>query len=85
MRGRLRARMGDERRTSQRGAALLEGLAHKAGGVRILADAGIVRPVRPDKLARMLVTLVRWGRGPAAGYITGECVAIDGGFLRYGF
>ena len=67
--------MGDERRTSQRGAALLEGLAHKAGGVRILADACIVRPVRPDKLARMLVTLVRWGRGPAAGYITAATVS----------
>ncbi|MEX1143096.1 MAG: AMP-binding protein [Thermoleophilaceae bacterium] len=47
-----------------------DAIAQRAGGVKVLADAGVVRPVRPDKLARMLRTLVRWGRGPAAGYIT---------------
>ncbi len=38
--------------------------------MKILAEAGIVRPVRPDKLARIAIALSRWGRGPAAGYIS---------------
>ncbi|HYI99180.1 MAG TPA: AMP-binding protein, partial [Thermoleophilaceae bacterium] len=42
--------------------------------MKILADADIVRPVRPDKLARMVATLLRWGRGPAAGYMTAATV-----------
>ena len=32
-----------------------------------LADAGVIRPVRPDKLARVARELVRWGASPAAG------------------
>ncbi|MDQ6914937.1 MAG: acyl-CoA synthetase [Actinomycetota bacterium] len=36
--------------------------------VKTLVDAGIVRPVRPDKLARIVRTLVRFGPTPAAGY-----------------
>jgi fatty-acyl-CoA synthase len=32
-----------------------------------LADAGVLRPVRPDKLVRMLRELRRWGASPAAG------------------
>ncbi|MGH2985835.1 MAG: AMP-binding protein [Solirubrobacterales bacterium] len=32
-----------------------------------LAEAGVVRPVRPDKLVRMLRELHRWGASPAAG------------------
>ncbi len=32
-----------------------------------LAEAGVVRPVRPDKLVRMLRELRRWGASPAAG------------------
>ncbi len=57
-------------RPIERGRALLDALAHKAEGVKVLADAGIVRPVRPDKLVGVVSTLKRWGRGPASGYIT---------------
>ena len=32
-----------------------------------LAEAGVIRPVRPDKLVRMLRELHRWGASPAAG------------------
>ncbi len=69
--------MVDETRTEGRGKALLDALTHKAGGVKVLADAGIVRPVRPDKLLGVLVTLKRWGRGPASGYITSGLLCPD--------
>ena len=45
--------------------------AYQLGGVKILAGAGVVRPIRPDKLARIGNALRRWGRSPAAGFITG--------------
>ena len=35
--------------------------------IRDLADVGILHPVRPDKLARALAELRRWGASPAAG------------------
>jgi fatty-acyl-CoA synthase len=35
--------------------------------VRTLAEAGVIRPVRPDKLARTARELLRWGASPAAG------------------
>ncbi|MGZ8475909.1 MAG: AMP-binding protein, partial [Candidatus Limnocylindria bacterium] len=35
--------------------------------VKVLADAGVIRPVRPDKLAAMARLLARWGASPAAG------------------
>ena len=41
--------------------------------VRVLAEAGVIRPVRPDKLAAMAVLLSRWGASPAAG-IAGAAV-----------
>jgi acyl-CoA synthetase (AMP-forming)/AMP-acid ligase II len=33
--------------------------------LKVLVDAGVLSPVRPDKLARMLATYVRWGNNPA--------------------
>ena len=33
-------------------------------------DAGVIRPMRPDRLVRVLTTLARWGRSPAAGSIS---------------
>jgi acyl-CoA synthetase (AMP-forming)/AMP-acid ligase II len=42
-------------------------LADVAFTVRTLADAGVIRPVRPDKLMRSARELVRWGASPAAG------------------
>jgi acyl-CoA synthetase (AMP-forming)/AMP-acid ligase II len=35
--------------------------------VRTLAHAGVLHPVRPDKLALMVRVLARWGASPAAG------------------
>jgi fatty-acyl-CoA synthase len=52
-----------------RSRAFVEALAHKAGGIKVLADAGIVRPVRPSRLVGVAKALKDWGRGPASGYI----------------
>ena len=35
--------------------------------VKVLIDAGIVRPTRPDRMASVLRELRRWGASPAAG------------------
>ncbi len=42
--------------------------------VRVLAETGMLRPIRPDKLARMAVVLAQHGISPAAGAIA---AAID--------
>ena len=46
------------------------GGATTLGSVKVLVDAGVVRPMRPDRLVRVLTTLARWGRSPAAGSIS---------------
>jgi acyl-CoA synthetase (AMP-forming)/AMP-acid ligase II len=43
---------------------------HALGGVKILAEAGVIRPMRPDRVVRVLQTIARWGRSPAAGTIS---------------
>jgi acyl-CoA synthetase (AMP-forming)/AMP-acid ligase II len=66
-------------------------VAHGLGGVKILAEAGVIRPVRPDRLVKVLQTLARWGRSPAAGAISlanrfpGETAIVDElGTLTFG-
>ena len=47
----------------------LDQVVHHAGTLAILARTGIIRPTRPDRLARMAWTLHRWGPTLAAGAI----------------
>jgi len=47
---------------------VLDQLQTKLFTARTLVGAGILRPTRPDKLARVAVALRRWGPTPAAGY-----------------
>src|SRR2546423_14647398 len=48
--------------------------------VRTLAEAGVIHPVRPDKLAQLMRVLARWGASPAAG-IAGGAINQPGGPL----
>jgi fatty-acyl-CoA synthase len=43
-------------------------LSQKLFTARILAEAGFLRPERPDKALRIVTALRRWGPTPAAGY-----------------
>jgi acyl-CoA synthetase (AMP-forming)/AMP-acid ligase II len=43
-------------------------LSQKLFTARTLADVGMLRPMRPDKLVRIADALRRWGPTPAAGY-----------------
>jgi fatty-acyl-CoA synthase len=46
-------------------------LAHEADNIRILARAGLVAPMRPDKVARIALAGARWGASTATGVIVG--------------
>jgi uncharacterized membrane protein len=59
----------------QAGRGLLGSVAYNVGTVRVLVESGVIRPMRPDKVARVANTMARWGRGPAAGYIASAIVA----------
>ncbi len=59
-------------------------------GAKVLVDAGLLAPVRPDRMLGMALALARWGLTPAAGYAAGAArhpgrVAIvdDEGALTY--
>jgi acyl-CoA synthetase (AMP-forming)/AMP-acid ligase II len=47
---------------------VLDQVINKAWVAYTLTNAGVIRPTRPDKLARIALTLNRWGPTPAAGY-----------------
>jgi acyl-CoA synthetase (AMP-forming)/AMP-acid ligase II/carbon monoxide dehydrogenase subunit G len=55
---------------SEEGMSLPARVAYTLGGVKILAEAGVVRPMRPDRALKVLQTVMRWGRSPAAGTIS---------------
>jgi acyl-CoA synthetase (AMP-forming)/AMP-acid ligase II len=48
-------------------ASLRSTIADHAFELRVLHDAGILGPVRPDKAIKMGATFVRWGASPATG------------------
>jgi acyl-CoA synthetase (AMP-forming)/AMP-acid ligase II len=45
----------------------LHWVADGAFQARVLAESGILRPIRPDKLARIAAKFARWGTSPATG------------------
>jgi acyl-CoA synthetase (AMP-forming)/AMP-acid ligase II len=54
---------------SEQALSLPGRVAYTLGGVKILAEAGVIRPMRPDRAVNVVKTLARWGRSPAAGTI----------------
>jgi acyl-CoA synthetase (AMP-forming)/AMP-acid ligase II/uncharacterized membrane protein len=59
-----------EQVSEQEGKSLPAKLAYEVGSVKVLIDAGVIRPMRPDRLWHVLRTLQKWGRSPAAGAIS---------------
>jgi acyl-CoA synthetase (AMP-forming)/AMP-acid ligase II/uncharacterized membrane protein len=51
------------------GMSITGRVAYQLGSVKVLIDAGVIRPMRPDRLLKFVQTLMRWGRSPAAGAI----------------
>jgi acyl-CoA synthetase (AMP-forming)/AMP-acid ligase II len=45
--------------------------------LRVLTEAGVVKPIRPDKLLGLAVELHRWGASPAAGVSVGAVTRAD--------
>jgi len=45
---------------------------HVARTLRILADAGVIAPMRPQRAVRTAMTVMRWGTTPAGGYAVGN-------------
>ncbi len=52
------------------GKSLPGRVLYELGSAKVLIEAGVIRPMRPDRLWGVLRTLQRWGRSPAAGAIS---------------
>jgi acyl-CoA synthetase (AMP-forming)/AMP-acid ligase II len=55
---------------SESAAKVRTAAADKAFELRVLHEAGIVEPLRPDKAAKIGATFLRWGASPATGVAT---------------
>jgi fatty-acyl-CoA synthase len=84
-----RAATGRER-PAPRGPGLPGRLAHEAVNVGLLARAGLVALMRPDKVARLALAAARWGASPATAIVAGAIrhpgrtlLADDEGELTY--
>jgi acyl-CoA synthetase (AMP-forming)/AMP-acid ligase II/uncharacterized protein YndB with AHSA1/START domain len=69
----LRLELGEEGgayEVSEDGMGLPGRAAYLLGSVKVLVDAGVVRPMRPDRAWGVLRTIQKWGRSPAAGSIS---------------
>jgi acyl-CoA synthetase (AMP-forming)/AMP-acid ligase II/uncharacterized protein YndB with AHSA1/START domain len=65
--------VGDDEGThqvSEDGMSLAGRAAYLLGSIKVLVDAGVVRPMRPDRAWGVLRTIQKWGRSPAAGSIS---------------
>jgi acyl-CoA synthetase (AMP-forming)/AMP-acid ligase II/carbon monoxide dehydrogenase subunit G len=61
---------GGSGNVSEDGMSLAGRMAYLLGSVKVLVDAGVVRPMRPDRAWGVLRTIQKWGRSPAAGSIS---------------
>src|SRR4051812_40086197 len=69
---RLKAEMEGDEMADNDGPGLLDKawltIGQGVHTVKTLAEAGLIRPERPDKTVRALLEIQRWGYTPAAGY-----------------
>ena len=47
---------------------VLDTVTNKLWVGKTLTEVGLVRPIRPDKLARMAAAYMKYGASPATGY-----------------
>jgi acyl-CoA synthetase (AMP-forming)/AMP-acid ligase II/carbon monoxide dehydrogenase subunit G len=59
-----------EQVSEEDGKSLPGRVAYELGSAKVMIEAGVIRPMRPDRLWGVLRTLQKWGRSPAAGAIS---------------